>query len=1442
MHTAAETRKSVFVPKHIYSICYPRDAGLRFSETVIDDTLTLFMGVSGAEGRIAVYGVMHRPVCDTPVHVTVVRDMTAVETIELMPHDMPKTTDDVADGGVLYGESVCLLRDGMKKSGKVHLVCQDKVVFRRSVDFVARFEGRLERVQSGRISGWAVDLLAEPGTMEIELVLNGITYLTQRTAVPRPDVAEIYPSHTTSGFEFNVGLNEMPFETMKVRTLIKGTTHTIKSRHSGYNRPAEEKLPVPLHQRNVPRRPVFVIVPIYNAPTELRECIDILLAHTSLGAGQHRVILSDDASPDPQVARVLDDYDGHEGLVILRNAQNRGYTGNVNHGIQTAHDLDPDADVILLNSDTRVTPRWLELLQLRAMQSPSIGTVSAMSDNAGAFSVPVRNNANPVPPWMTEDDHARLITHNSNLYNLRVPTTSGFCMYIKQGVFDDIGLFDDENFPRGYGEENDFCMRALHKGWEHAIADNVIIYHERSASFLGAKAALMDRAGDLIPKMYPEYPLAVTQGFVQSGDINQTRFNIAYERLRHKRLPRPRVMFVIGVESGGTPQTNMDLMSSIQTEYEPYLLLCSTGFLRIFRIDGDKQILLEKITLRHRVMPIAHDSDSYRHEIEDILQRYAFELVHIRHIGRHGLSLVRTARDLNIPVLFSLHDFYTVCPNVKLLDAENRYCGGTCTTGGKDCSVELWAKNFTPKLKNKWVHSWRKMFQDILPMCDGLITTSPYARNLIQSTYDLENVPFDVIPHARDFEAFDQLAAPLVKGEPLRVFVPGHIVPAKGLDLIKAIKELDTKGRIEFHFAGLSPENLSQYGVYHGSYKRKEFGQLVEKINPHMGAVLSIWPETYSHTLTELWSCGLPVITSNYGATGERVGVHGGGWACDDLSPKGMFEFLISLAGNTAEITHKRDEVLDWQSGYGSDYSLPIMSERYKQLYRRALRKLADQTTKMMAIQFGGDTNGYMPTDHLRSVLEPEFSALHISVWPVTTLRLFHTLDVPEVLIVRYHNETDHPDRMISDLENLFSSDKAPKLVVDIAADAFIGAEDAASMLDLPILAWLLKTADYTIGPAEYTAARASADPVDLTVMVPALTDHVHLPDRPALDMPDILPAQTLDYTARIATRLDTEILLGASAHLHAHNAHLAAANFTLIDWDAMLSRPRVPNLVSLVIPTFNRVGLTKKFLRSILNVTNSVTAFEIIIIDNGSKPEARVQIEALADLDPRVKIVCAMVPLMFSVGCNYGASFAQGEYILFLNNDMEVIEANWLDALMAPLVGADDVGIVGGRLLFGDRTVQHAGLAFSNASDLAYHMYLGEDPNAQHVMKQREMQAVTGACMAMRATDWAKLRGFNPLFVNGCEDVDLCLRMVQILRRKILYVPGSLLLHLEGKSPGRGRNILPNRLIFCQLWGDQSNADDIDHYTDDGFNTVSHSTNDPWLEQRYRTVSIDLK
>ncbi|WP_335949759.1 glycosyltransferase [Salipiger bermudensis] len=1291
--------------------------------------------------------------------------------------------------------------------------------------------GNVDGCDQGVLRGWAVDFRTPGKPAQLCLGFNGVPYDQRPANIPRPDIQKMFPSFPQAGFRCGYDPATLPHDPLMpyVEHLDGGFRLKNRSEPLANSLTASSGTP----QRLFTTAPVTVIVPVYNAVEDVEACIDSLLRHTAFAEDGHHLLLANDASPDERIHPLLDQAAAHPGVTVLHQPENLGYTRNINAAMRQA----AGRDTVLLNSDTRVTPQWLSLLQRAALQRPSIGTVTAVSDNAGAFSVPERNAANPTPPWLSEDEYARAITHSSTMQHLRLPTGSGFCMYVSDRMVRDIGLFDEETFPRGYGEENDFCMRGLQAGWEHVLAENVLIYHERSKSFLGDKTALMDTANELIPQMYPEYGKAVGLAFAASPAMKAMRHRIARTRLRDQGIARPRVAYVIGVESGGTPQTNMDLMSSVQDDYEPFLLLCSTATLRLFRITGRTREEVETIALSPAVEPISHDSPAYRDAVADLLQRYAFELVHIRHIGRHGLSLISTAKTLEIPVLFSLHDFYTVCPNVKLLDAENRYCGGRCTEGGADCNVELWRPETAPTLKHAWIKSWQTRFRKVLGECDGLITTSPTARDLIRGHYGLEDVPFEVIPHARDFPIMDRLGRPPRDHEPLRIFVPGHLVPAKGLDLIRELKALDTEDELEFHFAGVSREDLSPYGISHGRYERDQLNELIRRISPHLGAIFSIWPETYSHTVTEMWAAGLPVVAGALGATGERIGRHGGGWALEDMSAEAVMAHLRHLARSPDEIRARCAEVDSWQDGYGHHYSLGIMAERYKHIYRRTLAGRASAATpaEVMVIRRGPRQAGASAgTDHLASLLEPILGPLHASVWPDSTLHVLEHVTPPEALVIRYHGPS-HPRERIDDAPEAL---KGLRLFLEIAPDCPPSAWQADTRD--PELHWLLQRAEQVIAPAGLSgAAHAALDISPAFADAAALEAHLERQKAREAAAPPPLPRPALTPDDAHARRLDAEMMPGSSAFVARHNAPLVAAQFTLIDWRAMLTRQRVPGRVSIVVPIYNKVAITEQLVRSVLGITNDTVDYEIILLDNGSQNEVRRQLQPLERLDPRIRLVRTDMPLMFSVGCNYGASFATGEFILFLNNDMIVHSPNWLDLLTAPLHEDPGIGIVGSRLLYEDMTVQHAGIAFNALSRFPYHIYKGQPGGAAHVMRDRRMTAVTGACMMMRASDWAKLRGFSPIYVNGSEDIDICLRMSRVLGLKIHYAFGPQILHLEGKSPGRGQHNILNRLAFLGLWKEAVSADDAAIYAEDQTAMPAFRANDQTLNPDYRSLEI---
>ena len=254
--------------------------------------------------------------------------------------------------------------------------------------------------------------------------------------------------------------------------------------------------------------------------------------------------------------------------------------------------------------------------------------------------------------------------------------------------------------------------------------------------------------------------------------------------------------------------------------------------------------------------------------------------------------------------------------------------------------------------------------------------------------------------------------------------------------------------------------------------------------------------------------------------------------------------------------------------------------------------------------------------------------------------------------------------------------------------------------------------------------------------------------------------------------------------------------------------------LTSIVIPVYNDSELTERCVMSVLD--NTVGNFEIIIVDNGSSRVFAQRLEALARHSIRVRLVKNFKNLNFSLGNNIGVSNALGDVTVLLNNDT-VVSANWLEPLLGRLQD-EGVGVVQPRLLYPDGTVQCVGAAFTRYSPFPYHIYKHLPGNHPAVLKSRRHGSLTGACLAVRTIDYIRVGGFDPIYVNGSEDTDLCLRIQRDLTLECWYEAGSVVYHDESKTPGRGRYIFENRKEFARRWRGKTPVTDEAILAADGF------------------------
>ncbi len=234
--------------------------------------------------------------------------------------------------------------------------------------------------------------------------------------------------------------------------------------------------------------------------------------------------------------------------------------------------------------------------------------------------------------------------------------------------------------------------------------------------------------------------------------------------------------------------------------------------------------------------------------------------------------------------------------------------------------------------------------------------------------------------------------------------------------------------------------------------------------------------------------------------------------------------------------------------------------------------------------------------------------------------------------------------------------------------------------------------------------------------------------------------------------------------------------------------------LISIIIPTRDKANLLERCLSSILKKTR-YKRFEFVIIDNGSKETETLNLfkRWQQKLNGQFKVVSYDVPFNFSFLVNQGVKAAQGELILLLNNDIELIgPSNWLEE-MGGYAQREKIGCVGAVLLYPDNTIQHGGIFLGLSGDpklppVARHAFKGQPASYpgyfDHLKVVTNYAAVTAACMMVKRELWEKVGGFDETLAVSFNDVDFCLRLLKQGYRHVV-LPHVRLYHYESKSRG---------------------------------------------------------
>jgi len=633
-----------------------------------------------------------------------------------------------------------------------------------------------------------------------------------------------------------------------------------------------------------PELAVDIVIPVYRGLAQTQRCIESVLADPDRPAG--RVIVVDDRSPEPRLSAWLDEHAAAGRIDVVRNRRNLGFVASVNIGVDAAG----THDVVLLNNDTEVPHGWVARLAGHAYATPRVASVSPFSNNATICGYP--NVAGGPPAFdlgVTElDDAIRAVNGGRSV---ELPTTVGFCMYIRRAVLNDIGTFDAETFGRGYGEENDFCLRASARGWRHLLACDTYVYHEGNVSFGAGASAAAEQGTAIVRERYPHYARQVA-AHVKLDTAGPFRFAITMGLLH--RSNRPTILMLTHDLGGGVRRHIIELIKRTARDAN-CLLLESTArgaALSVPALSG------------HPVLALPAERTT---DLITVLQSAGVARVHVHHLMSMDVDARALLHHLGVPFDVTVHDYFAICPQVNLLPwLQGAYCGEPDVAGCNACIADR------PSHGARDIVSWRRdnMWQFL--EADRVICPSEDVRKRL-ARYGLDRRAI-VVPHEPVAAAPWPLSSPsLGKGHPLRIAVIGVLANQKGALTVLTVASAAEHSELSIHVIGYAeqelPQPLAAVITMTGEYEEAELPARLAELKPHVVWFPAQWPETYSYTLSAAIESGLPIVATRIGAFPERLQGRPLTWLVD---PEASTEEWLGVFANVrGELSRRRKPPVD---------------------------------------------------------------------------------------------------------------------------------------------------------------------------------------------------------------------------------------------------------------------------------------------------------------------------------------------------------------------------------------------------------------------------------------------------------------------------------------------------------------------------------------------------
>lgn len=803
-----------------------------------------------------------------------------------------------------------------------------------------------------------------------------------------------------------------------------------------------------------------------------------------------------------------------------------------------------------------------------------------------------------------------------------------------------------------------------------------------------------------------------------------------------------RILMVSHAFGGGVEEHVLDICQLLQGRVE----------VDILRPTSNTVVTLQTAT---NPSPFIWRSDDWPALVHALASRH-YQRIHFHHIHRFPVDILELPTALQLPYDVTVHDYMPYCPQYSVNTAQGGYCGEPDEAGCRQCLAQR------PHAWGLDISAWRCLMEQFLSHADTVLAPTHYVQERIQLYFPNLHIEYRPHPPRADW----------LKTSPqkIKVVLLGGLSYIKGLRTLMACAEAVHTQKLPLHFCLLGypaqPLDAELPIQIRGQYQDKELPALLDLERADVVWFPGVFPETHCYTLDVALASGVPIVASARGAFQERLqGIQNSLLIDPDASVVQWLQALQNAAG--AAYLPK---------GHHHDNTAPIAA-RYA--YAEALCAPLKNLPPALPVQMAVDLTTSLPQGDALSLsvlFEHGVLCQKTEARQALQKRLTETEHFIASTLAEQKKQIHQAKEQLGECQHDLQK----------AIDKITEFEQSTSWrITKP-----LRQVKSTIKIGQLKAIRLHSLSRQGWQKLPTALHILRTQGATAL-------IQRVRDKIRGSSYTPPPVLQTTIAPI----APLSLPTFTLTAQAQArsASRPKV----SIVIPVYGQHIYTFNCLKSLGEYTPPALLqdIEIIVVDDASPEPVR---EALPQIQG-VRFVCNETNRGFIESCHHGASLAQGDYLVLLNNDVQVTNG-WLAALLRVFSKRADAGLVGARLVYPDGRLQEAGgIVWRDGS--AWNWGRFSDPEHPAYRYIRAVDYCSGACLALLRSDWEQWHGFDHAYIPAYyEDTDLAFR-VRESGKKVYYQPETKIIHFEGISSGTDvtqgvkKHQVVNQRTFFKRW-----------------------------------------